>query len=235
MRDSAMDFDIARRTLGLGRGDGADAETVRRAFRRAVKAAHPDRSGGDGERLRQVIEAYRRLQDEAHALAPARPAEPPPELAPSGARLVISAVQALVGGWVQVRLADGRQVSVRLPAGLRAGETVRISGEGFAVSIANRPGAAVAGDDYLMTAEIGRPMLQTGGRLLVETPAGGAAVWISRVDAERGFARVCGLGLPARAGRRTGDLLVRLKPAPDQRFDTEVQAKRRRFAAAWAA
>ncbi|MDR3513485.1 MAG: molecular chaperone DnaJ [Caulobacteraceae bacterium] len=223
-----MTLDQARRRLGVGPGAGAEA--LRQAFRQAVKAAHPDRPGGDGERLRQVIDAYGLLRA-------AIPAAPAPRLAPPPAdpRLEISAAQALVGGWGRVRLAGGREVSVRLPAGLRAGEPVRVSGETFKVLIANAPGAAVAGDDYLMTAEVARPLMETGGRLLVETPAGGAAVWISRTDAARGFARVAGMGLPARGGRRTGDLLLRLKPASDHRFDTPVQAKRRRFAAAWAA
>jgi hypothetical protein len=60
-----------RRTTNLGVGEAldllglpaaADGETLRRAFNAAVKAAHPDRPGGDHERLRLVIEAYRLLQ-----------------------------------------------------------------------------------------------------------------------------------------------------------------------------
>ena len=46
----------------LGLPPAADGEALRRAFNAAVKAAHPDRPGGDHERLRLVIEAYRLLQ-----------------------------------------------------------------------------------------------------------------------------------------------------------------------------
>jgi curved DNA-binding protein len=220
-----MDAAAARRLLGVA--PDADAKALRAAFKTAVKAAHPDRPGGDGERLRAVIEAYRRLT----ALPPA--ATPPP--AEREARLEITPLQAVAGGWARVRLGPGREVSVRLPAGLRAGEPVRVSGQTLRVIIVNDREAAVAGDDLLMSVHVVRSLMLGGGRLAVETPAGTAVVWISKADAARGFARVAGLGLPARGGRGAGDLLLRLKPAPDARFDSPAQAKRRRFAAAWAA
>ena len=47
--------DAAYRVLGLP--SGADAEAVRRAYRRRVKQAHPDH-GGDEEEFRRVQEAY---------------------------------------------------------------------------------------------------------------------------------------------------------------------------------
>jgi DnaJ-class molecular chaperone len=223
-----MDFAEARRLLRVG--PSVDAETLRGAFRQAVKDSHPDRPGGDGERLRLAIEAFQRLRQVVEEVTP-----PPPEVLDSpDARLEITPAEALSGGWTRISLAGG-EISVRLPAGLRAGELVRISGRTFKVKIRNRPGAMVAGDDYLQTVQVPRDLMATGGRVMVETPAGEQLVWFSRADAERGFARVSGLGLPARAGRRRGDLLLRLKPAPDERFDTPVQAKRREFAAAWAA
>lgn len=223
-----MDFDQAREVLGVG--PSASAEALRGAFRQAVKQAHPDRPGGDSERLRLAIEAFQRLRLVVEEVTP-----PPPEaLDAPEARLEITPAEALAGGWTRLSLVGG-EISVRLPAGLRAGELVRISGRTFKVRIRNRPGAMVAGDDYLQTVQVSRELMATGGRVMVETPAGEQLVWFSRADAERGFARVMGFGLPARGGRRRGDLLLRLKPAPDERFDTPVQAKRREFLAAWAA
>ena len=226
-----MEIAAALRLLQLA--PGADAEGLRDAFRRAVKAAHPDRPGGDGERLRQVIEAYRRL-----GAAPAKPApSAPPAAEPDdvAARIEITTLEAVVGGWSRVRLGGGRELSVRLPAGLRAGEPVRILGRSFKVAIVGARGARVTGDDLLMTVQAPRALIESGGRLTIETPAGEAAVWISKADGARGFARLRGLGLPARGARPAGDLILSLKAAPDTRFDTPLQAKRRQFAAAWAA
>lgn len=223
-----MEVAAARRLLGVDPDAGADV--LRRAFNQAVKAAHPDRPGGDGDRLRRVVEAYRRLDAAASAVAP-----PPPAAHDSEVRLEITAAQAVAGGWTRVRLDAGRELSVRLPAGLRAGEAVRVSGETFMVAILNGPQAAVVGDDLLMTARVDRALMLGGGRLSLQTPSGETTVWISKADGARGFARLAGLGLPARGGRPAGDLLLRLKPAPDGRFDTPAQAKRRQFAAVWAA
>ena len=50
----------AYRALGLDAG--ADAETVRRAYRERVKEVHPDR-GGDEDAFRRVTAAYRRLRE----------------------------------------------------------------------------------------------------------------------------------------------------------------------------
>jgi curved DNA-binding protein len=76
---------MIRRATNLGAGEAldllglppaADGETLRRAFNAAVKAAHPDRPGGDHERLRLVIEAYRLLQTRP-------PAPGPPQVRPA--------------------------------------------------------------------------------------------------------------------------------------------------------
>jgi curved DNA-binding protein len=223
----SIDSARARRLLGVSPETGP--EGLRQAFNRAVKAVHPDRHGGDGEGLRQVIEAYRWLDAAAPRPAPA----PPPATEAGERRLEITPEQAMVGGWARLASGEGGARSVRLPAGLRAGDLVRMSGETFKIAILRGREASISGDDLLMSVEIGREMRLGGGRLAIETPTGPTTVWISKADAARGFARVCGLGLPARGSRAAGDLLLRLQPAPDARYDTPAQAKRRRFAAAW--
>jgi len=78
----------ARAILGLAAE--APPSTWRAAFQREVKAAHPDR-GGDHDRVRLVIEAYRYLKLEElkprRAASPsfktARPAEPRPRPRPA--------------------------------------------------------------------------------------------------------------------------------------------------------
>ena len=114
----------------------ADQATLARAFRAAVKACHPDREGGDAERLRQVIDAHRLLQQlqEARRAAfgesrtqPKQEAKaaptPQPEPQPTVETLDISINEALFGGARRVRLASGRELEVRLPAGLELSVT----------------------------------------------------------------------------------------------------------------
>ena len=122
----------------------APPSSWRAAFQREAKAAHPDR-GGDSERMRLVIEAYRFLKttDLAAAAPPPEPrprpqaqarpqqksarpnpppepevrAEAPPE--PRGPRpdppLKISIVEAFRGAERLVRLGSGHKFKVRLP------------------------------------------------------------------------------------------------------------------------
>jgi curved DNA-binding protein len=231
---SALQIDSAAARRLLGVAPDADADVLRRAFNQAVKDAHPDRPGGDGERLRQVIEAYRRLEaTRAPAAGPIFEPDPAPD---REVRLKITPTQAVAGGWTRLRLDDGRVLSVRLPEGLRAGDPVRISGQACKIVIVNERRAAVSGDDLMLVVKVGPAVMRDGGRISVETPAGDTSVWLTKDDAARGFARVKGLGLPARGARPAGDLLLRLKPVSDARLDsTTTQAKRRRFAAAWAA
>jgi curved DNA-binding protein len=50
----------ARAVLGIP--PGADADAIARAFRAAAKRAHPDIAGGEADRFRGLVEAYRQLQ-----------------------------------------------------------------------------------------------------------------------------------------------------------------------------
>ena len=77
--------------------------------------------------------------------------------------------------------------------------------------------------------------MRHGGRLLIDTPRGTEALWVSRRDIDRGMVRVAGAGLPARAGYAAGALLIRLAAKPKPEPQTLAQAKLRKFAAAWAA
>ena len=117
----------------LGVPVGADEAALRQAFLQAVKATRPDR-GGDPERYRQIIEAWRRLR-------------PPPSQGELDVRLniTVSADQARAGGPKLVRLPTGRTVRVTLPADLRDGRVLRLRHQGH-----NAPGRW--GDAYLTVA-----------------------------------------------------------------------------------
>jgi curved DNA-binding protein len=212
----------------------AAPDVVRAAFRRAAKAAHPDR-GGDPAEFRRVLDAYRLLS----AKAPGAPQSPRQTEAPQARQaqnptLRISVAEAFLGAAKIVRLPDGRERTAKLPPGLRSGDFVRIGAHTIAVSIAPEPGAEVRGDDLWLTAPVSEAFLKSGGRLDVSTPFGRRSLWISRSSASRGLFRAPGEGLPATDTRPRGHLYLRLKPDPAL-ADTRAKSLLRRFAAAWAA
>lgn len=219
---------FAREVLGVTAA--ATPAEVRQAFRDAAKRAHPD-TGGDEGAFRQVVEAYRRLQDgpdvdtEVAQAGPRKPRERSLEISPR---------VALEGGETDHRLADGRLIRLTLPPGLRSGDKVRAAGTELSVYIRAQDGMLVRGDDLWITAKVAPATLRKGGRISLETPMGRRSVWIDRKAAERGLARIDGQGLPARAGRPRGHLFVRLA-ARTGATDSAALTLLRRFAAAWAA
>jgi curved DNA-binding protein len=225
MSEESDTLGVEEARLILGVDASAGDEALRRAFRAAVKLAHPDRPGGDDARLRRVIEAYRRLRPDA---------PPPRDRRPRIQSLIITPADAVLGGWRTARL-GAREVRLHLPAGLREGEPLSLDGRPVTVAIAGEDGAAVLGDHLCLTVRVAPSLLRRGGRVYVDTPMGSQAVWVSRPDAAKGLARVEGGGLPARGGHARGHLFVRLLAAKEQVPETVVQRKLRRFTAAWAA
>jgi len=228
----------------------------RAAFQREAKAAHPDR-GGDSERMRLVIEAYRYLK--TMGLPPQKPrpgprappppaaarAEPPPE---PGAQaepadeqpvppLKISIVEAFRGAERLVRIKSGQKFKVRLPAGLQSGDVVRFGPTGenrLIIEVEPISKAELKGADLWLTVGVSREFLKEGGRVEVDTPLGPRKFWVSRTSASRGLYRVPGEGLPARDGRERGHLFLKFE-ADDSLDERPAKSLLARFAAVWAA
>lgn len=229
--DTRISLKAAREVLGVG--PFFSPGELRRAFREAAKRAHPDRAGGGGERFRQVVEAYHRLQ--AAQAAPDRIIQPPAPRPPAPTELRIDPLIALRGGSADHVLADGRRVKVKLPPGLRSGDTVRVGGSELAVVLSGAPEMLVRGDDLWINASVAPRLLAEGGRVAVETPLGRRVVWLTKKAGERKLVRLQGQGLPARGPHRQGHLFLRLAPAKPGQTDSAARALLRRFAAAWAA
>jgi curved DNA-binding protein len=221
----------AREALGLGPfftpGD------LRRAFREAAKRAHPDRDGGGEEPFRKVVAAYHRLQ--AVQAGPDRIIQPPVPRPPEPSVLTIDPRIALQGGWAEHRFGDGRRVRIRLPAGLRTGDTVRAGGVDLSVMLLGASDILVRGDDVWISAAVSPRMLAEGGRIAIETPLGRRVVWLTKKAGERKLVRLVGQGLPARGQHKQGHLFLRLAPAKAGQADSAARTLLRRFAAAWAA
>lgn len=220
MRADSPSFMDARRLLGL---DGpAGPQALAAAFRIAVKASRPDQPGGDADRFRRVIAAYRLLQTETRALpAPrkrsetshaqdARSAPLPPPL------VVLTPMQALTGGSVIVK-AWGRSLLVHVPPGVRTADRIRLKDGPSLLRVLIRPadGLSVLGADLFMDWPIAPRLMRDGGRIEIDTHAGLQSAWLVPDMVEPVRLRLPGLGLPARGKRAAGDLFVKLIPSDD--------------------
>ncbi len=232
----SMDLKRAREVLRLPIRHGP-AE-LRRAFREAAKRAHPDRPGGDPERFRQVVEAFHMLRAAEAGPRRRRLAQPPVVIRPASAvgsiTLSISPLIAMAGGQAEHVLPDGRRIRLTLPAGLRAGDTVRAGGDDLTVAVRGDGGMLVRGDDLWINVTVDPRLLADGGRVALDTPLGRRVVWITRKVGERGLVRLVGQGLPARGRWREGHLFLRLSPVAGK-ADSAARTLLRRFTAAWAA
>lgn len=224
----------------LGLAEHAEPRRLRDAYLTAVKAAHPDKPGGDAERLRRVIEAYELLRDR-------RAPEPPPAFAqsasptkstprPTSRRLEITPMEAVFGGVRSVPMRGVSDVSVRLPPGLRVGDLVGVSGVVMTVAISSDDSATIVGDNLCLTVPVDRTFLAIGGNLEVSTPTGPLQVQVSRQEAVRGLVRVDGARLPVQGRHPRGHLFIKLEPAAAAAYgETRTRLLLRRFTAAWAA
>ncbi|MDB5421679.1 MAG: chaperone DnaJ domain protein [Brevundimonas sp.] len=203
-------------TLGL-HGPTADDALVR-AFRAAVKAARPDAPGGDDDRFRRVIAAYRLIQREGGAPqaleAPRQTPAAPPVVG-------VTPLEALRGGAVTVQIGE-RKLRVAVAAGVRTGDHLRLRAGAtdggdlyLPVLIRSADGLAVLGDDLHMTWPASHRLIEDGGRIEIETHAGSRGAWITRGLAGEIRLRLRDLGLPARGSRPAGHLFVTLQPSED--------------------
>ena len=230
----------ARQLLGLP--PGADGEALGRAYRAAAKSWHPDRKGGDAERFRQVVEAHKLLtalgKSRVGMMPVRRPGTRRP--GPQRLRLQISVAEALFGGERRVD-AGGRAVDVKLPAGLRIGETLRLAGAGpdgqnilLQIGAEMTPGVWLRGHDLWLDLPTAADRLRQGERLEVDTPRGRRAFAIPRALPGGALVRLKGEGLPARGRHPAGDLIIRLTLGSTAQESAAAQ-KLKSFSARWAA
>lgn len=230
-RGSALTLSAARALLGVS-ADAGERE-LRKAYREAAKRAHPDRPTGDAALFRDVLTAYRLLQEN-----PPRPTHFPPAVAnapPVVDRAILDIdIATAFGGGAETLVIDGRRLRVTLPAGLRAGDKVRVENIIFEVRLRPLDGALVRGGDLWLSGKVAPRVLAEGGRVEADTPLGPRLAWISTKAAARGLVRLPGQGLPARGAHRAGDLFLRLEAA-ERDAESPARSLLRRFAAAWAA
>ena len=240
----AMTAGQARELLGLA--PGADAHALGRAYRTAVKAAHPDLGGDDPERLRQVIEAHRLLKSLGQSqmmFVPAASAATPDE---ASFTVKITLREAMAGGRRRLKLKGGKALDVRLPKGLRQGDVLRLNqvsetGANVLVHITVQAakGITIRGDDLWLEVSASAGQIRPGARFEVDTPRGRRSLVAPEGALEGRPIRLKGQGLPVRGDHPAGDLILKLRldPAASETAAKEPASKKllRRFSARWAA
>jgi DnaJ-class molecular chaperone len=148
--------------------------------------------------------------------------------------MTVSLEESVKGGEKRVRLPTGKELNVRIPAGVTAGQQIRLKGQGetapghppgdllITVSIAPHPFFKVDGSDLRVDLPITLYEAVLGGK--VRVPTLGSAVELSipkNTSSGRTF-RLKGKGLPKPGG--TGDLFVTTRIILPDGNDAELEA-----------
>jgi DnaJ-class molecular chaperone len=153
--------------------------------------------------------------------------------------MTVSLEEAVKGGEKRVRLPTGKELNVKIPAGVVAGQQIRLKGQGetapghppgdllITVSIAPHPFFKLDGSDLRLDLPITLYEAVLGGK--VRVPTLGSAVELSipkNTSSGRTF-RLKGKGLPKAGGN--GDLLVTTRIMLPDGNDAELEALMQRW------
>ena len=153
----------------------------------------------------------------------------------------VSLLEAAQGGTRRVVLADGRQLEVRIPPGVKDGQQIRLRGQGapgerggppgdalISVAIAPHPYLEREGRDLRMDLPVTLKEALTGAKVPVPTLTGPVTLTVPPHSNSGRVLRLKAKGLPGTGGEAAGDLYVRLvvtlPEAPDPKLDAFVQS-----------
>ena len=153
----------------------------------------------------------------------------------------VSLQEAAQGGTRRVVLADGRQLEVRIPPGVKDGQQIRLRGQGvpgerggppgdalITVTIAPHPYLERDGRDLRMDLPVTLKEAILGAKVPVPTLTGPVTLTVPPHSNSGRVLRLKAKGLPGTGGESPGDLYVRLVVAvpesPDPKLDAFVQS-----------
>jgi DnaJ-class molecular chaperone len=153
--------------------------------------------------------------------------------------VTVSFAEAIQGGTRRVVLQNGEQIDVKIPAGLREGQQIRVKGRGGAgrgggpngdvlilANVAPHPFIARDGDDLRMDLPVTLKEAVLGGKVAVPTLSGTVNLSIPAGSNTGAVLRLKGKGVPGK-----GDLYVRLVVTLPEGQDPAL----RQFAEGWQA
>ena len=149
------------------------------------------------------------------------------------ASLTVSLEDAVNGAEKRVRLPNGKELNVKIPAGVTAGQQIRLKGQGetaqghrpgdvlITVSIAPHPFFKVEGSDLRVDLPITLYEAVLGGKVRVPTLGGAVELSIPKNTSSGRTFRLKGKGLPKASG--SGDLFVTTKIILPDGNDAELE------------
>ena len=149
------------------------------------------------------------------------------------ASLTVSLEEAVKGAEKRVRLPNGKELNVKIPAGVIAGQQIRLKGQGetaqghrpgdvlITVSIAAHPFFKVDGSDLRVDLPITLYEAVLGGKVRVPTLGGAVELSIPKNTSSGRTFRLKGKGLPKTGG--SGDLLITTKIVLPDGNDSELE------------
>ncbi len=150
-------------------------------------------------------------------------------------RLEIPFMDAVKGAVTRLTLPDGQSLEVRIPQGLRDGQTIRLRGKGspgigkgkpgdalITVHVAPHPVFTREGNDIRVTLPITIDEAILGGKVPVPTIDGTVKVNVPRGASCGQVLRLKGRGVAPRKGKK-GDQLVELKIVSPPEIDKELE------------
>jgi molecular chaperone DnaJ len=160
------------------------------------------------------------------------------------AQTTLSFMTAFRGDTIDLQAGDGRVITVRIPAGVKDGQKIRLRGKGAAspnggepgdlileVSVRSHPVFSRDGDNIVVTVPVTFAEAVNGANIEVPTPDGTTVRVKVPAHSQSGKRlRVKGRGVPKKHG--AGDLLVRIEVAVPQNLNSEQRRALDDFVAA---
>jgi DnaJ-class molecular chaperone len=229
---------------GFGRGQGQGAEDIFESFSFGPGGAtRGGRGGGRGfggfeDILKDVFSGGGRGGRSS------RPGFDPEDMAAQegndiAVSLVVTLAEAAQGAKKRMRLPTGREVEVKIPAGIADGQQIRLKGQGhsgprgrvgdalIAVAVARHPLFERDGNDLRLDLPVTLYEAVLGGKVRVPTLDGAVEIAIPAGTSSGRTFRLKGKGFPGKDG--TGDLLVTVQLVLPEGGDGDLEALMRKW------
>lgn len=150
--------------------------------------------------------------------------------------LAVDFLDAVNGATKQIQLPDGSQLNVRIPAGLRDGQVLRLKGKGqpgiggaapgdalVEVTVRPHPRFRRKGEDIEIDLPVSLPEAVLGAKVQVPTVSGTVTLTVPKGASTGTVLRLKGKGVPGTGKRAAGDQLVRLQVMLPKQVDAELE------------